>query len=54
MPCFCACTLAQILMLPQTGQEVQMELCKSSGSQSPQMEVAKDSVVLGQAHSNVL
>lgn len=31
-----------------------MELCKSSGSQSPQMEAAKDWVVLGQAQRNVL
>lgn len=54
IPCLCACAQAQILVLPQSEQEVQMELCKPGGRQSPQLEVAKHWVVLGQVHSNVL
>lgn len=41
-------------MLPQAEQEVRTELCKPCGGQSPQLEVPKHWVVLGQAHTNVL
>lgn len=54
IPSFCACTQAQVLMLPQAEQEVRMELCEPGGRQSPQLEVSKHWVVLGQAHGNVL
>lgn len=53
-PRFCACTQAQILVLPQTEEEVQKELYKPGGKQNPQLEIAKHWVLLRQAHSNVL